>query len=93
MITAESDYDRVWRALAGYPEGMDTRTVPGTGGPGPDEASVEGQGALRLHAGIAAVAVVLSAFVTWVFRRLDSTPLTVCFGVTASGLADPPAGG
>jgi hypothetical protein len=61
----------------------DKRTVPGTGGPGPDEASVEGQGALRLHAGIAAIAVVLSAFVTWIFVRLGLVPLAVGFGVVA----------
>jgi Flp pilus assembly protein TadB len=63
----------------------DNRTVPGTGGPGPDEASVEGQRALRLHAGIAAIAVVLSAFVTWIFVvRLGSVPLAVGFGVVAA---------
>lgn len=76
--------------LAGYPEAMESRpvvqssgrrTIPGTGGPGPDEASVEGQRALRLHAGIAAIAVVLSAFVTWVFVRLGSMPLAAVFGV------------
>jgi hypothetical protein len=77
-------------APAGYPEDMDNssvaqptdqHTVPGTGGPGPDEASVEGQKALRLHAGIATIAVVLSAFVTWIFVRLDSMPLAAVFGV------------
>jgi hypothetical protein len=61
----------------------DKRTVAGTGGPGPDEASVEGQGALRLHAGIAAIAVLLSAFVTWIFVRLGLVPLAVGFGVVA----------
>jgi Flp pilus assembly protein TadB len=84
---------RVEQALAGYPEGMDRRrvrqkrdqrTVPGTGGPGPNEASVEGQKALRLHAGIAAIAVVLSAFVTWIFVRLGLVPLAVGFGVVAA---------
>ncbi|MFN2494865.1 MAG: hypothetical protein ABR608_03010 [Pseudonocardiaceae bacterium] len=60
------------------------RTVPGTGGPGPDEASVEGQRALRLHAGIAAIAVVLSGFVTLIFLRLGSPPLAVVFGVLAA---------
>ncbi|MGH4012746.1 MAG: hypothetical protein ACRDSL_02160 [Pseudonocardiaceae bacterium] len=60
------------------------RAVPGTGGPGPDEASVEGQRALRLHAGIAAVAVVLSVFVTWIFIRLGSLPLALVFGVVAA---------
>jgi Flp pilus assembly protein TadB len=63
----------------------DQRRVPGTGGPGPDEASVEGQRALRLHAGIAAIAVVLSAFVAWVFvGQLGSVPLAVGFGVVAA---------
>ena len=63
----------------------DKRTVPGTGGPGPDEASVEGQRSLRLHAGIAAIAVVLSAFVTWIFvARIGSIPLAVGFGVVAA---------
>lgn len=61
------------------------RTVPGTGGPGPREASVEGQKALRLHAGIAAIAVVLTAFVTWIFAvRLGLVPLAVGFGVVAA---------
>lgn len=59
------------------------RPVPATGGAGPDEASSEGQRALRLHAGIAAVAVVLSIFVTWVFVRLGSIPLAWVFGVVA----------
>lgn len=62
----------------------DERTVPATGGPGPDEASLEGQRALQLHAGIAAFAVVLSAFVTWIFIRLGSTPFAVVFGVIAA---------
>lgn len=62
----------------------DKRTVPGTGGPGPDEASVDGQRALRLHAGIAAIAVVFAAFVTWIFVRLGSVPLAVGFGVVAA---------
>jgi hypothetical protein len=82
----------VEHVLAGYPEGMDNRrvaqksdkrTVPGTGGPGPHEASVEGQRALRLHAGIAAIAVVLAAFVTWVFLRVGSVSLGVGFGGVA----------
>jgi Flp pilus assembly protein TadB len=58
--------------------------VPATGGPGPDEASLEGQRALQLHAGIAAIAVVLSALVTWIFIHLGSTPLAVVFGVIAA---------
>lgn len=62
----------------------DERTVPATGGPGPDEASVEGQRALRLHAGIAAIAVVLSAFVTLIFIRLGLVPVAVVFGVVAA---------
>lgn len=61
----------------------DERTVPGTGGPGPNEASVEGQRALRLHAGIAALALVLTVFVTWIFVRLGSIPLAVVFGAVA----------
>jgi Flp pilus assembly protein TadB len=59
------------------------RPVPATGGPGPDEASLDGQSALRLHAGIAAIAVVLSVFVTWIFVRLGSVPVAVVFGVIA----------
>lgn len=59
------------------------RPVPGTGGPGPDEASVDGQRALRLHAGIAAIATVLSAFVTGIFVMLGSIALAVVFGVVA----------
>jgi len=83
----------VEQAHSGYAEGMDssrvaqkgdTPTVPGTGGPGPDEASVEGRQALQLHAGIAAIAVVLSAFVTWIFFRVGSVPLGVGFGVVAA---------
>ena len=62
----------------------DKRTVPGTGGPGPHEASVEGQQALQLHAGIAAIAVVLSAFVAWVFLRLGLVPFAVAFGSIAA---------
>lgn len=61
----------------------DERPVPATGGPGPDEASLEGQRALKLHAGIAVIAIVLSAFVTWIFIRLGLTPLAVVFGVIA----------
>jgi len=83
---------RVSQALAGYPQGMDSRrahnsdkrTVPGTGGPGPHEASVEGQQALQLHAGIAAIAIVLSAFVAWVFLRLGLVPFAVAFGGVAA---------
>lgn len=80
-------------AFAGYPLNMKSsrsgqtsaeRAVPATGGPGPDEASLEGQRALQLHAGIAAIAVVLSALVTWIFIRLGSTPLAVVFGVLAA---------
>ena len=83
----------VEHVLAGYPEGMDNRrvaqksdkrTVPGTGGPGPHEASVEGQQALRLHAGIAAIAVVLSAFVAWVFVHLGLVQFAVGFGGVAA---------
>lgn len=78
--------------LAGYSQIMGSekgapkaeRPVPATGGPGPDEASGEGQRALRLHAGIATVAVVLSVFVTWIFVRLGSIPLAVVFGVVAA---------
>jgi hypothetical protein len=80
------------RRPPGYPQGMDNRrapkgdkrTVPGTGGPGPHEASVEGQKALQLHAGIAAIAVVLSAFVAWVFLRLGLVPFAVAFGGVAA---------
>lgn len=86
---------RAWRlnqVLAGYSQIMGSkkgapkaeRPVPATGGPGPDEASSEGQRALRLHAGIATVAVVLSVFVTWIFVRLGSIPLAVVFGVVAA---------
>jgi hypothetical protein len=83
----------VGQARAGYPGTMkssrvsqagEERTVPATGGPGPDEASPEGRRALQLHAGIAAIAVVLSAFVTWIFVRLGSIPFAVVFGVIAA---------
>ncbi|NMH98369.1 hypothetical protein [Pseudonocardia acidicola] len=60
------------------------REVPGIGGPGSDESSPDGQRALRLHARIAAVAVILSAFVTWVFIRFGSIPLATVFGVVAA---------
>lgn len=57
----------------------DARPVPGIGGS--DERSIEGQSALRLHAGIAAVATVLCAFVTAIFVSYGSIPLAVAFGV------------
>lgn len=60
------------------------RTVPGTGGPGPEETSSEGRSALRLHAGIAAIGAVLSGFVTWIFILLGTVPLAWVFGVIAA---------
>lgn len=80
--------------LGGYPDTMDETddrrigdepTVPGVGGPGAEVSSADGQRGLRLHAGIATVAVVLCAFVAWVFIGLGAWPLAVVFGVV--GLA------
>ncbi len=80
------------QVLAGYRVSVDggrvgetgeERRVPATGGPGPDEASLEGQRALQLHAGIAAIGAVLSAFVAWIFIRLGTTSLAIVFGVIA----------
>jgi hypothetical protein len=58
-------------------------TVPGAGGAG--ESSIDGQRGLRLHAGIAVIAVFLCAFVAVVFVVLGTWPLAVVFG--AVGLA------
>ena len=80
----------VEKMFRGYPDTMDDTgkhrtgdepTVPGVGGPGGQESAADGQSGLRLHAGIAAVATVLCAFVTWVFLRLGSWPLAVVFAV------------
>lgn len=60
-----------------------TRSVPGIGGPASDERSADGQKALQLHAGIAVVGFVLSAFVTGIFVWLGTIPLAVVFGVVA----------
>jgi Flp pilus assembly protein TadB len=57
------------------------RPVPGFGGPTSDERTHDGQAALRLHAGIAAIATVLCAFVTGIFVWLGTIPVAVVFGV------------
>jgi Flp pilus assembly protein TadB len=48
---------------------------------GAPESSADGQQGLRLHAGIAVVASLLSAVVTVVFAWLGSWPLAVVFAV------------
>ena len=56
--------------------------MPGIGGPGSEETAPDGQRALRLHAGISAIAAVLSAFVTVVFAVvLDSLTPAIVFAV------------
>ena len=55
------------------------RSVPGTGGS--DETTPDGQRALRLHAGIAAIAVVLCGLVTGIFVMLGTITLAAAFGV------------
>jgi Flp pilus assembly protein TadB len=54
--------------------------VPGAG-PGTEPDTPDGQRALRLHAGIAVVATVLSLFVTLVFYGLAQPLLAVAFAV------------
>lgn len=54
--------------------------VPGAG-PGTEPSTPDGQRALRLHAGIGAVATVLSLFVTMVFFWLGQPVLAVVFAV------------
>lgn len=61
------------------------RSVPGIGGSGSEESAADGQSALRLHAGIAAVATTLCIFVTAIFIWLGSTPLAIVFGLIALG--------
>jgi Flp pilus assembly protein TadB len=58
-----------------------SRPVPGFGGPNSDERTSDGQSALRLHAGIAAVATVLCAFVTGIYVWLGEVPFAVTFAV------------
>jgi Flp pilus assembly protein TadB len=58
-----------------------SRPVPGFGGPTSDERTSDGQSALRLHAGIAVVATVLSAFVTGIFVWLGAIPIAIAFAV------------
>jgi Flp pilus assembly protein TadB len=58
-----------------------SRPVPGFGGPTSDERTRDGQSALRLHAGIAAIATVLSAFVTGIFVWLHAIPVAIAFAV------------
>jgi Flp pilus assembly protein TadB len=56
--------------------------VPGA--PDTTENTPDGQRALRLHAGIAAIATVLCLFVAAVFVHLGSLPLGVAFAVVAA---------
>jgi Flp pilus assembly protein TadB len=56
------------------------RPVPGAG-PGTEPDTADGQRALRLHAGIAAVATGLSLFVSVVFVILASPVLAAVFAV------------
>jgi Flp pilus assembly protein TadB len=66
------------------PEKTARHSVPGFGGPVPEQASTpDGQQALRLHAGISVVAFVLCAFVSGVFFWLGSPVLGVIFAVVA----------
>jgi len=62
---------------------VNERPVPGA--PDTTENTVDGQRALRLHAGIAIVAVVLCAFVAAVFLKLGVLVLAVAFAVIAVG--------
>lgn len=57
-------------------------TVPGVAG-APD-SSADGQQGLRLHAGIAVIATILSVLVTVVFIMLGSWPLAVVFAVVGA---------
>ncbi|WP_345611509.1 hypothetical protein [Pseudonocardia adelaidensis] len=59
--------------------------MPGVGGPGHDARTPDGQSALRLHAGIAAVAFVLCTLVTVIFFLQGATVLGVIFGAIALG--------
>ena len=65
------------------PHGDDigSRPVPGFGGPTSDERTPDGQSALRLHAGIAAIATVLCAFVTGIFVWLGAVAPAIAFAV------------
>lgn len=70
--------------MSSTPEHSDdigSRPVPGFGGPQSDERTPDGQSALRLHAGIAVVAILLCAFVTVIFFRLGALVLATVFGV------------
>lgn len=58
-------------------------SVPGAGGP--DTHTPDGRGALRLHAGIASIAFVLSTLVTVIFFLEGVTVLGIIFGVIALG--------
>ena len=62
--------------------GPEDRHVPGVGGPGATDTGADGRSALRLHAGISVLAVLLTAFVTVLFATmLDAPVLAVVFGV------------
>lgn len=60
-------------------------SVPGAGGPAGDARTPDGQSALRLHAGIASVAFVLSTLVTVIFFLEGVTVLGIIFGVITLG--------
>lgn len=60
----------------------ENRHVPGVGGPGATDTGADGRSALRLHAGISVLAVLLTAFVTVLFATMLHSPgFAVVFGV------------
>jgi hypothetical protein len=62
-----------------------SRSVPGVGGRAGDATTVDGQSALRLHAGIAVVAFVLCTLVTVIFFLQREMVLGIIFAVIALG--------
>jgi hypothetical protein len=62
-----------------------SRFVPGVAGRAGDASTVDGQSALRLHAGIAAVAFVLCTLVTVIFFLQREMVLGIIFAVIALG--------
>ncbi|GAA1239385.1 hypothetical protein [Pseudonocardia alaniniphila] len=62
-----------------------SQSVPGAGGPAADARTPDGQSALRLHAGIATVAFVLSTLVTVIFFLEGQIVLGIIFGVITLG--------
>jgi hypothetical protein len=55
--------------------------APLVGGPGYPETSPDGVSTLRLHAGIAVMATILSLFVTAIYIGLGTTSMAIIFGV------------